>query len=107
MINKTKYNKLVRDKIPAIIEKSGKKHKTYIADTNEYKKRLLEKLLEEASEFKEEPSIEELADIMEVIESIKSVYDFNDDEINEVRHAKAENRGGFKERIILDYVYED
>ncbi|MCH4886327.1 phosphoribosyl-ATP pyrophosphohydrolase [Acidaminobacter sp. JC074] len=107
MKNKTKHNKLVRDKIPAIIEKSGRKSKTYIADTNEYKNRLLDKLLEEVHEFKEEPNIEELADIMEVIETIKSAYDFNNDEINEVRSAKAENRGAFKNKIILEYVYED
>ncbi len=106
MKNIMTYNKLIRDKIPKIIEDSGKKSQTYIADTDEYKVALLAKLIEEAKELQEEPSIEELADIIEVIESIKEVYDFKDDELEEVKQAKKENRGGFKKRIILESVYE-
>jgi len=61
-MDKITYNKLVRDKIPKIIEKSGKKAVIYIADDKEYLKKLYEKLLEEIGEFKENPSPEELAD---------------------------------------------
>jgi len=106
MKNIITYNKLIRDKIPKIIEDSGKKSQTHIADTDEYKAALLAKLIEEAKELQEEPSIEELADIIEVIESIKEVYDFKDDELEEVKYAKKENRGGFNKRIILESVYE-
>lgn len=107
MKNKIKYNKLIRDKIPAIIEKNGKKSITYTADPTEYKSYLLCKLVEESKEMLKEPCIEELADIMEVIESLKEVYAFKDDEIMSVKEEKKNNRGGFEERIILEYVYED
>jgi len=107
MKNKIRYNKLIRDKIPAIIENSNKKSKTHIANEEEYKLALLDKLIEEARELKEEPCIEELADIMEVIEAIKNIYEFKDEDINVEKNNKKEARGGFNDRIILEYVYED
>ena len=56
------YNKLVRDKIPEVIEGTGKKYSSHIADENEYKEELLKKVYEELEEFKENPCAEEMAD---------------------------------------------
>lgn len=106
MKNKIIHDKLVRDKIPNIIENNNKHSKTYIADQEEYKVRLLAKLVEEAKELQEDPCIEELADIMEVIESIKLSFNFSDQSIRSTKDAKKEARGGFKDKIILEYVYE-
>ena len=65
------YNKLVRDKIPKnIISMKGKKCNYKILNNDEYLKELDKKLFEEAHEFIEEHSIEELADLMEVLFAI-------------------------------------
>lgn len=107
MKNKVIYNKLIRDKIPEIIENSGKKSQIYTADTEEYKKLLLKKLVEEAIEMQETPCTDELADILEVIEAIKEAYYFNNELIAKRKEEKKVTRGAFKKQIVLEYVYED
>ena len=67
-----RYDKLVRDDIPDIIESTGKKCKYHTADPEEYYEKLKEKLLEEVQEFLLTPNVEELADIEEVIYSISA-----------------------------------
>ena len=99
-------NKLVRDKIPEIIESQGKIATTKIAkNEEEYYKYLKNKLLEEVNEFIEATEskhiIEELADVLEVLDAI---YDFNKIDkkiIQEVKTKKFNERGGFKKKIIL------
>ena len=98
------YNKLVRDKIPEIIEKSGKKAVIYIADDKEYLKKLYEKLIEEIEEFKENPSPEELADILEVCDAIREYFNIDAKEVESIKKKKYEERGGFYKRIILKEV---
>jgi predicted house-cleaning noncanonical NTP pyrophosphatase (MazG superfamily) len=96
------YNKLVRDRIPEIIKKSGSKYKTHIADDKEYLEKLYEKLDEEIKEFKEKPSVEEFVDILQVLEGISIFKGFHLEEIKEVKKMKKARRGGFEKRIILD-----
>ncbi len=98
------YNKLVRDRIPEIIVKSGRSHVTHIANDAEYKRMLHTKLQEEVEEFIESPCLEELADIYEVLDSIKALHSFDNTELKEVKEAKKIERGGFSERIILENV---
>ncbi len=62
------------------------------------------KLDEEVGEFIDEPNEEELADILEVIESIKKFKEFDDEKIIELKKKKFEKRGGFDSKIILDEV---
>lgn len=96
------YNKLVRDKIPDIIRQTGKKPITHIAKGEEYEKALTRKLREEVAEFLTNPSVEEAADVLEVIQTICTFKKIDVSKLETVRQKKAAERGGFKERIILE-----
>ena len=99
-----KHNKLVRDKIPQLIFKSGKTPSTHKATNKEYWQKLKNKLQEEVDEFSESESKEELADILEVIDSICRFKKINKKSLEYVRLKKAKQRGGFRKQIILDEV---
>ena len=99
------YNKLVRDKIPEIIEKSGEKAIIKILDDNEYRSSLFEKAKEELWEVETAESIDEtkaeLADLLEVVRALSGYNGFSLSEIIEEADKKASERGGFSERIFL------
>lgn len=102
------YNKLVRDKIPEDIDSElGRKCKYRILDDTEYLKELNRKVLEEANEFIEENSIEELGDLIEVINAIMKLKGYNMEEVNRVMKAKEEKKGAFNNKIFLEYVDEE
>ena len=102
------YNKLVRDKIPESIDcELGRKCKYRILDDEEYLKELNKKVLEEANEFIEENSIEELGDLMEVINTIMKLKGYDMKEVNKVMKAKEEKKGAFNNKIFLEYVDEE
>lgn len=103
---RVEHNKLVRDGIPEVIEKNGAVPKTRILESDEYKKRLLEKLIEEASELFEDPGLEERADVQEVLLAIDAIFGFSREKIEAVRSQKLEQRGGFEDRIFLEFVEE-
>lgn len=97
-----KYNKLVRDNIPEIIRKKGGMPIFHVAEDMEYWQKLLAKLLEEFTEFKADESLEEFADILEVVEAIALYKKFDQKIIEQTKVKKAEERGKFNKRIILD-----
>ena len=100
--NFMKYNKLVRDKIPEYIRNKGQKAVFHIANREEYRNKLKEKLMEETKEFLGGENIEEFADLLEVIDAIAKLKKFNRQKVSKVRADKARRRGLFKKRIILD-----
>jgi len=100
------YNKLVRDKILLIIGEQGKSFSAHKASKGEYQIKLNEKLLEEVNEFLEEPCIEELADIFEVLGAVLDVMDYSIEDLDIAMMKKHEERGGFKSRIVLESVEE-
>ena len=97
-----KYNKLVRDKIPEIIKNNGEIPITHIASDNEYFRKLKDKLQEEVDEFLKDSNKEELVDILEVIYSLSDFYKIDKTELERLCKDKAEKRGRFKDKIILD-----
>ena len=102
------YNKLVRDKIPENIDsEQGRKCKYSILNDEEYLRELNRKILEEANEFIEENSIEELGDLMEVINAIMKLKGYNMKEVEKVMKAKEEKKGAFNNKIFLEYVDEE
>jgi len=96
------YNKLVRDKIPEIIERNGDSAKVHTANDSEYLKKLKEKLLEEVKEFSKEETEEELADILEVIEALSEFKKFDKTKVLSIKESKATKSGKFAKRIILE-----
>ena len=93
--------KLVRDKIPEIIRNSGYEPVTRVLDDGEYVAELQKKLDEEVAEYHESKSLEELADILEVVYALCEAQGKNVSELMDVYEKKHEERGGFKEKIFL------
>ena len=93
--------KLVRDKIPEIIEANGKVPKIRILEQQEYCRCLEEKLNEEVAEFHADKNLEELADILEVVIALTESVGASTEELMEVYHRKHQERGGFADRAFL------
>ncbi|MER2262075.1 MAG: nucleoside triphosphate pyrophosphohydrolase [Psychrobacillus sp.] len=105
------YNKLVRDLIPQVIEKSGSKFSTRILDKSEHLTEVKNKLYEEVKEFEatdnRKDALEELADILELIHAALPIHETTYEELEQIRLAKKEKRGGFKEGIYLIEVEDE
>jgi len=98
------YNKLVRDKIPGILDEKKKTFSYHHAGKEEYTQKLREKLLEEVNEFLEKPSVGELADIQEVIFALLDDMGKSQPTLTSAQESKAASRGAFRTRCILEYV---
>lgn len=101
-----KYNKLVRDRIPEIIEASGKSCVTEILSDKAYLRLVDAKLDEELAEYHSDQNIEELADLLEVIYAAAMARGYTPEQLESVRAAKAEKRGAFANKILLKEVIE-
>lgn len=101
-----KYHKLVRDRIPEIIEKQGKTCVTEVLSQETYIQMVDEKLNEELAEYQESKSLEELADLLEVMEAAVNARGYTWEELLKVRDKKRQKRGGFQNRILLKEVIE-
>lgn len=100
------YNKLVRDRIPDIIESSGKTCETCILDKEAYTASLKEKLQEEVTEYLTDDTLEELADILEVLHALAKSHGHTFEDVEKLRMEKKLSRGGFEKRIFLKSVSE-
>ncbi|MEI6835762.1 MAG: nucleoside triphosphate pyrophosphohydrolase [Candidatus Falkowbacteria bacterium] len=103
------FNKLVRDKIPEIIEAENKIPKIKILSNDEYKLELLKKLVEESKEVLEakddkEDLIKELGDLLEVIDSTVKTFSLNLEDILVLKDKRKQERGGFDKQIFLESV---
>jgi predicted house-cleaning noncanonical NTP pyrophosphatase (MazG superfamily) len=97
------FNKLVRDKIPEIIKANDEIPYFHILEDDvEYLQALLQKDIEEGLELAQNPSLDELADKLEVIYAIAKTRGYTPQQIEQARVEKAKNRGGFDKRIFLE-----
>jgi len=98
------HKKLIRDRIPQIIEESGLQYQTDLLTEEKYRCALFAKLIEEAQEVATAPPeslVAELADLYEVIDTILEVYQLTEAEVRQQQTQKRNDRGGFKNRICL------
>jgi predicted house-cleaning noncanonical NTP pyrophosphatase (MazG superfamily) len=95
------HNKLVRDKIPDICRANGDTANVRILEDDEYLQALCDKLIEESREVHETPVLEELADTLEVLYAIGKKLGYTPNQIEAARAKKAEERGGFENKIFL------
>lgn len=100
------YNKLVRDKIPEIIEAEGKIPVISVLNDTEYKKMLDNKLLEEVNEYLQDDNLEEIADVYEVISAILAYKGTTFEDLEKLAQEKRDKRGGFSKKIFLKEVVE-
>lgn len=106
-MKKTQYNKLVRDRIPDIIQSPGKTCITEILSDEDYLHTVDAKLDEELAEYHKDQNIEELADLIEVIYAAAKARGYTLDQLEAVRAKKAAKRGVFDKKILLKEVVED
>ena len=95
------YNKLVRDKIPEIMESKGEKPNIRILSDEEYIHALERKLDEEVGEYHADKNAEELADILEVVFALADAIGCSREELMEIFQKKQDSRGGFAKRYFL------
>ena len=101
------YNKLVRDRIPEIIESSGKTCTVEILSDEDYLRMIDAKLDEELAEYHKDQNIEELADLLEVIYAATKARGYSIEQLETVRSEKAAKRGAFDKKILLKEVVEN
>lgn len=95
------YDKAVRDGIPDIIRAEGKRCIVAQVSDEEFLDYMESKLFEELHEYTETKSAEELADLLEVIYRVAELRQIGRDELEMMRKKKSEQRGGFKDNLIL------
>lgn len=101
-----KYDKLVRDKIPQIIELDGKKAICHVLSEDEYILQLEKKLNEEVAEYQQDKNLEEMADVLEVLQAMCIARGYSVEALEKKRKEKYDERGGFQDKIFLEYVEE-
>lgn len=101
------YNKLIRDRIPGVIHADGRRAVTRVLDNRNYQSALLAKLVEEANEAQVASADDlpgELADILEVLQALVPALAMTWEELLALASAKRRQRGGFTQRLFLEYV---
>lgn len=101
------YNKLIRDRIPEIIQSSGKTCVTEILSDEDYIRMVDAKLDEELAEYHKDQNIEELADLVEVIYAAAKARGYSLAQLEAVRAEKASARGAFEKKLLLKEVIEN
>ena len=99
------YDKLVRDRIPEIIEASGSKCEIEVVSDEVALEYLYKKLHEEVEELLSDKNLDEIADIMEVLFAIGKKYGYSEDDVLGRRNDKMNARGGFENNLVLKRTY--
>lgn len=93
--------KLVRDGIPTLLQQLGVEARFRSLSAGERRPWLLAKLEEECREVVADPSVDELADVAEVLRALATDLGVNWSEVETVRRAKAEDRGAFSQGLVM------
>lgn len=99
-----RFNKLVRDKIPELIMRSGKRPVFRRAHGAELKQYANAKILEEAKEFSQSGELGELLDLLEIIYFRFQLEGISAQEAHEHMMEKRRECGGFEGGVILERV---
>ncbi len=108
-MTRIEYNKLIRDRIPEIIQAEGKRFDIEIMSDAEYQLALLSKLSEEAQEASQatpEKLAAELADLYEVIDAVMAAHGIDQGTVLSIQQERRNQRGGFEQRLKLLWVEE-
>jgi predicted house-cleaning noncanonical NTP pyrophosphatase (MazG superfamily) len=97
----TIYNKAIRDKIPELIENSGKRGIVKQLSDEEFLPELEKKLNEEVNEYLSSMDIEELVDIIEIVNRILELRNVSRKDFDSIRLEKMKNRGVFDSNYFL------
>ena len=103
-MKKVVYNKLIRDKIPEVITRTGGQFKTKTLTKKQFEKELKDKLIEESKELgkaSEKEIINELADVLELVKAISEHHKLNFKKVEKYQEKKQRERGGFKKKLFL------
>lgn len=104
---RTDYDKLVRDRIPEIIEREGLAIAVSTLDHDAFRDALRRKLVEEASEAAEASSealVTEIADLFEVIDALLAAEGVDAGHVRAVQDRRRRDRGGFNQRTLLHWT---
>lgn len=110
-MNKLEFNKLVGDNVVADLIERGIAHEARTLNDDEFEQELIKKVLEEAGEMSKaddhEDLIKELADLIDVIDALRTLNDITDDEIAAALAFRRQKRGGFSKRSFLLWTEDD
>jgi predicted house-cleaning noncanonical NTP pyrophosphatase (MazG superfamily) len=99
------YNKLVRDKVPEVIQREGRQCGVTVLPHEKFIQALKEKLIEEAKEIAVSTSAEdlvlEIADLLEVLDTLLAVHDIQRESVLSTQERRRLELGGFKEHRFL------
>jgi predicted house-cleaning noncanonical NTP pyrophosphatase (MazG superfamily) len=98
-----KKEKLVRDKIPEIIQSNGKAVEVRIASGEELDLLIRKKILEEAKELLKEGTTEEIVDLLEAVDALLLIRNMDDGMLDIHKHAKRLARGGFTRGFVVTF----
>ncbi len=97
------YNKLIRDKTPDNARRKGNKVSVRSSTTDtEYWYLLKSKLQEEVTELGDNPTMEKLVDVFDVLDAIIDFKKYEIKEFNAVRENKMIEEGKFSKRLVLE-----
>ena len=106
-----KHNKLVRDRVPELIQAEGKqvivKHLNQAEHFEQARLKLYEELKEYEDENIDEECLEELADILELAYELGKMHGASFEEMNAIRTEKREQKGGFEKGLFLEEVLDE
>ncbi len=107
--NRITYNKLVRDRILENIEKSGGIYEFHTLDDQDFKRELINKVVEEAQEcmgleMNKDELVKEIGDLLDVIHELKKAFQISEKELEVAREISYRRKGGFERKIFLEWT---